>query len=336
MQCCRSRDSGRGTGGPGASVEGVAPAGRPARGPAITALVLIAALVPGLLAAAGAATQGEEEGGTEASWPSRVLVTNDNGIEDVATLALARSLASTAEVFLVAPMEDRSGTSNLLSFPRTGELAVERREVGEGVRAWAVDGYPADCVVFAVTGPMADAPPDLVVSGINGGPNLADAWFGSGTIGAARTAAYLGIPALAVSGVDDDDPQAVARVVDWVVRLAGSPAVRRIEPPDYLTVSLPVGPAARITGVEIVERAQGFLSIAARPATDAAAADDAQVWSIQLQTGGEVAPDTDVGALARGRIAIVPMRVGDGDPGALDWLRRHRDLLPPWPPAQAE
>ena len=156
------------------------------------------------------------------AWPQRVLITNDNGIEDVATQALARGFARSADVVLVASNEDRSGTSNLMTFTRTGRFVVERRDIGEGVRAWALDGYPADCVVFAVAGPMADALPDLVVSGINGGANMADEWFGSGTIGAARTAAFLGIPAIAVSGVEDDDPDAVTAVVDWVLRLSRS------------------------------------------------------------------------------------------------------------------
>jgi 5'-nucleotidase len=158
---------------------------------------------------------------------------------------------------LVASSEDRSGTSNLMTFTRTGRFVVERRDVGEGVRAWALDGYPADCVVFALAGPLADSPPDLVVSGINGGANLADDWFGSGTIGAARTAAYLGVPAIAVSGIDDDDPDALEAAVDWVLRLARSGVMREVTPPSYLTISLPVGPPSEITGIEVVDRARG-------------------------------------------------------------------------------
>ena len=203
------------------------------------------------------------------AWPQRVLVTNDNGIEDVATQALARGFARIADVVLVAASEDRSGTSNLMTFTRTGRFVVERRDIGEGVQAWALDGYPADCVVFAAAGPMADAPPDLVVSGINGGANMSDEWFGSGTIGAARTAAFLGIPAIAVSGVEDDDPDAQA-----------------------------------VSGKE--------------------------VWSIAIEPRGQPGPESDVAVVARGRIAVVPMRVGDADPELLDWLRTNNGLLPAW------
>ncbi len=264
------------------------------------------------------------------TWPRRVLITNDNGISDVATQALARALANTADVVLVAPSEDRSGTSNLMSFTRTGRFVVERLHIGEGVRAWALDGYPADCVVFALAGPMAEEPPDLVVSGINGGANMADEWFGSGTIAAARTAAFLGIPAIAVSGIEDDDPEAVAAVVDWVVRLVRSPIVRRVQPPSYLTVSLPVGPPSQITGIEVVDRARGLLGGVAWLDEAASQAGGKEVWSIEIEAQGQPDAESDVAAVARRSIAVVPMRVGDADLETLDWLRTNEGLLPPW------
>lgn len=267
----------------------------------------------------------------DSPWPQRVLITNDNGIEDVATQALARAFARNAAVVLVAATEDRSGTSNLMSFTRTGQFVVERRDIGEGVRAWALNGYPADCVVFAVAGPMADAPPDLVVSGINGGANLSDEWFGSGTIGAARTAAFLGIPAIAVSGVEDDDPEAVAAVVDWVLRLARSGIMDEVQPPSYLTVSLPVGPPSEITGVEVAERARGIMGGVVELDPDASrSVPGREVWSIALEPRGRPGPDSDLAVVARGHIAVVPMRVGDADPAVLDWLRANSRLLPAW------
>lgn len=271
------------------------------------------------------------------SWPQRVLITNDNGIEDAATQALARGFADIADVVLVAPNGDRSGTSNLMTFTRTGKFVAERRDIGEGVRAWALDGYPADCVIFAVAGPMAGAPPDLVVSGINGGANVSDEWFGSGTIGAARTAAFVGIPAIAVSGVDDDDREAIAAVVDWVVRLARSRIMQRVRPPSYLTVSLPVGSPSEITGVEVVDRARGIVGGTAQldsVATHAAPAKE--VWSFAIEPRGQPGPESDVAVVARGRIAVVPMRVGDADPELLKWLRANDELLPAWRPESTD
>jgi len=266
----------------------------------------------------------------DGAWPQRVLITNDDGIDNVATQALARAFARTADVVLVASRVDRSGTSNLMTFTRTGRFVVERRDVGKGVRAWALDGYPADCVVFALTGPMVDALPDLVVSGINDGANIGDEWFGSGTVGAARTAAYLGIPAIAVSGIDPDDPEAVEGVVDWILRLANSAVMRQVRPPSYLTVSLPVGPPSQITGIEVVDRARGILGAAARLDEAASQAAGTEVWSIKLEIQRKPGTESDVAAVSRGRIAVVPMRVGDADPEMLGWLRKNAGLLPAW------
>lgn len=263
-------------------------------------------------------------------WPQRVLITNDNGIDDVATRELARAFAQIADVVLVASREDRSGTSNLMTFTRTGKFVAERREAADGVRAWALDGYPADCVVFAFAGPMAGAPPDLVISGINGGANMADDWFGSGTIGAARTAAFLGIPAMAVSGIDRSNPEAIVAAVDWVIRLARSEVMQRFQPPSYLTVSLPAGLPTEITGVEVVDRARGIMGGTATLDSAATRQAGKEIWSVEIGVRSRPASDSDVAAVGRGHIAVVPMRVGDADPELLTWLRANAGALPAW------
>ncbi len=219
-----------------------------------------------------------------------------------------------------------------MTFTRTGRFVVERRDIGQGVRAWALDGYPADCVVFAVAGPMADTPPDLVVSGINGGANLADEWFGSGTIGAARTAAFLGIPAMAVSGIDRSDPEAIEAVVNWVLRLARSEVMQQLQPPSYLTVSLPAVPPAQITGIEVVDRARGILGGAAQLDSTASQQAGKEVWSIEIVARGQPGSESDIAALGRGHIAVVPMRVGDADRELRVWLRANASQLPAWRP----
>jgi 5'-nucleotidase len=270
----------------------------------------------------------------EAAWPRRVLVTNDNGIDDIALVELARALSKVTETYVVAATTDRSGTSNLISAVRTGEFRVERRDLGEGIEAYALEGYPADCVLFALAGPLRDRLPDLVISGINGGPNLGDDWFGSGTIGAARTAAYIGIPAVAISGLEDDDPEAVRAATQWVVDLIRSEAVRTLRPPQYLTVSLPSVASAGVTGVEVVTRARGLISGAASPVGESSSGKH-QIWRLDLKSHPEAAPvDTDVAAYRRGAIAVVPMRVDESDPELLELLRGDPALFPEWSPLE--
>lgn len=266
----------------------------------------------------------------DSAWPRRILVTNDNGIDDRPMVELARALSAFAEVTVVAATTDRSGTTNYLPSARSGEFRVERRALGDGIDAYALDGYPADCVLFAMAGPMRDRLPDLVVSGINGGANLGDAWFGSGTIGAARTAAYFGVPALAVSGVEDDDPAAIRATVDWVGRLVRSPAVRALRPPEYLTVSFPPVPPAEITGVEVVSRARGLYSGRAVLDPDGSSG-GRERWNLELELSPQDAPpDSDVAAAGRARIAVVPMRVDEDDPMLRARLSKRPDMLPRW------
>lgn len=269
------------------------------------------------------------------TFPRRVLLTNDNGIDDAGIVELARAFASEpgVEVVVVAATSDRSGTSNFLGATGTGRYRVERRDLGPGIEAWALDGYPADCVIFAITGPLRERLPDVVVSGINGGPNLADDWFGSGTIGAARTAAYFGIPSVAVSGLDDSDAAAVAAVTAWVVRFVRSPIVASLEPPEYLTVSFPVANPARIQGIRVVERARGLMDGRSHRIEGD---DSAAVWGIEITTNADLAgAGTDVAAMAAGEIAIVPMRVNEYDSDLAARLQRRQSLIPAWAAADS-
>ncbi len=266
-------------------------------------------------------------------WPQRVLVTNDNGIDDPALIELARAISRTGdtEVIVAASRDDQSGATNYMPATRSGRYRVERRDLGPGIEAYAVDGTPADCVIFAVGGPLRERPPDLVVSGINGGPNLGDEWFGSGTIGAARTAAYLGVPAVAVSGVENDDPAAVSAAARWVVKFIGSDFVRSLEAPEYLTVSLPVGTPATINGVKVVERAHGLLSGRVERVEDESVAAGGETWALEFSFDvAGAAPGTDVRAFLDGYIAIVPMRVDESDPELAARLAPHVSALPAW------
>jgi len=266
---------------------------------------------------------------TEA-FPSRVLLTNDNGIDDTALIELARAFARIPgiEVIVVAATRDRSGTSSFMGATITGRYQVERRDLGPDIEAWALDGYPADCVVFALSGPLRDRLPDVVVSGINGGPNLGDDWFGSGTIGAARAAAYFGIPAVAVSGVEDDDPAAVAAATEWVVRFVRSSVVASLEAPQYLTVSLPAETPADAGEVRIVERARGLMD---GRSTRIEGDDSASVWQLAIEARPERAGvSTDVPTVAAGHVAIVPMRVNEYDAELATLLQSRTSDIPQW------
>ncbi|THB63374.1 MAG: 5'/3'-nucleotidase SurE [Spirochaetaceae bacterium] len=123
----------------------------------------------------------------------RILITNDDGIQSPGLLALVNELKLENDVWVVAPDGERSGMSHSLSL--RDPIRVQKT----GEQQWAVGGSPADCVIVAVTGLMAASPPDIVVSGINHGPNLGTDVTYSGTAAAARQASYMGIPGVALS-----------------------------------------------------------------------------------------------------------------------------------------
>jgi 5'-nucleotidase len=126
----------------------------------------------------------------------RVLLTNDDGI-DAPGLRVLEEVSNTlaSEVWVVAPDHDRSGTSHSISLH--APLRVSRH----GERRFGISGTPGDCVVMAVRHLMRDAPPDIVLSGINRGGNLGVETVFSGTVGAAMTGMLLGLRSFALSQV---------------------------------------------------------------------------------------------------------------------------------------
>jgi len=122
----------------------------------------------------------------------KILLTNDDGIEAEGLQILYKVLSEENEVYIIAPDQERSACSNI--FTMRDELLVNRRND----YSYSISGYPADCVSLGL---HSDIIPDidLVISGINHGPNLGDDIHFSGTVAGARTSFIFGKPSLAVS-----------------------------------------------------------------------------------------------------------------------------------------
>lgn len=244
-------------------------------------------------------------------WFTRVLITNDDGIDTPQIAALARAFAQVCSVTVVAPLGNCSGSTNYVSAFQRRDLAVMERDLGPGITAWAVDGFPGDCVLLAVTGLMRGAPPDLVISGVNTGPNLADAYLASGTIGAARLAAQLGLPAIAFSNLDTNDASMMAKVPGWCVDLAASRVVAELDAGQYLTVNFPDGPADQVQGVTWASLGKQVFHDAFEPGlVDSLGRQTwTQRWWIDDGPGQPAAGD--VARQRAGWITVSPMRLGD-------------------------
>ena len=134
--------------------------------------------------------------------PMRILLTNDDGIHAPGIEALHRAIRDLGEVVTVAPADVQSATSHGITFHTP--LMIEEVAPNESMRGYAVDGRPADCVKLGLRRLWPDlfgagTRPDVVISGMNSGANVGINVIYSGTVGAAVEAAFLGVPAIAVS-----------------------------------------------------------------------------------------------------------------------------------------
>ncbi len=164
----------------------------------------------------------------------RILVTNDDGIYSEGIRKLAAALKLFADIVIVAPDREQSAASHALTLNRP--LRLLQLEANE----WIVDGTPTDCVNLGVLKLLNDERPDVVVSGINFGPNLGDDVTYSGTISAAFEGALLHIPSIAFSAMVGKhfsfDPCAefAAALVRWFLDQPRDPQV-------ILNVNFPSG-----------------------------------------------------------------------------------------------
>src|SRR4030095_13120208 len=125
---------------------------------------------------------------------TRILLTNDDGIQSNGLIKLEEALREVGDVYVVAPASEMSGASHSLTLERPLRI----RQIDE--RHWTVDGTPTDCVTLALNRILANGDrPDICVSGINHGANLGDDATYSGTVAGAMEATILGVPGLAFS-----------------------------------------------------------------------------------------------------------------------------------------
>src|ERR1700760_2295736 len=191
----------------------------------------------------------------------RILVTNDDGIHApglVAAEKIARAL--TDDVWIVAPETEQSGASHSLTLA----MPLRLREIDQ--RHFAVTGTPTDCVMMACAQVMKDAPPTLVLSGVNRGSNLADDVTYSGTIAGAMEGCALGIPSIAMSQSYGFEPEAG---INWSCGESHGPKlIRRLVeigwPNDVLmNMNFPDCPPADVAGTEITMQGKRDMQTAA-------------------------------------------------------------------------
>ncbi len=239
----------------------------------------------------------------------RILLSNDDGVHSPGLQALYEGLAGIGELEVVAPDRDHSGASNALTLSRP--LTVE--EHPNGFRS--VDGTPTDCVHLAVNG-LFSQPFDRVVSGINTHANLGDDIIYSGTVAAATEGRNLGLPAIAVSLVNEGHFHyaTAARVVRML--LEGKKPLA-LGPRCILNVNVPDVPWDRIAGFRVTrlghrDRAEGAIPMTCPRGKE-------RYWIGAAGQGSDAGPGTDFHAVRDNYVSITPVHVD---------MTRHEALSP--------
>ncbi len=252
----------------------------------------------------------------------RILVTNDDGI-DAPGLHALRQIAATMsdDVTVVAPETNQSGKGHSLSLHEP----LRMREMGEN--AYAVRGTPTDCVIMAIRNVMVDRLPDLILSGVNRGANMAEDMTYSGTIAGAFEGTLVGIRSIALSqafGFESKMPR-------WETAIEHAPKVieklLQLEWPagHLMNVNFPDREPDKIEGIRITRQGRrdpGLLSIDARQDTWG----EHYYWLAYERRRSNAAAGTDLEAVYNGFISITPLAMNMTADALLEPLARKFEI----------
>jgi 5'-nucleotidase len=250
----------------------------------------------------------------------KILVTNDDGIQAEGLWTLVRELKKIAEVTVVAPDGERSaiGTAVTLFQPLHASVISAPED---GVKAYAIDGSPSDCVILAL-GKLIEGKTDMVVSGINPNLNLGEDVYISGTVGAAMQGYFRGLPALAVSAPPGSQIglKVAARFTAALAQKITQNSPDRI----LLNINVPDLPLEEIRGVRITRLAR---SSHINSVTEDNNDQHKQYRLVRERVAESGSDGTDIQAIVQGNISITALYTSLLDKPPLHLLKKLRTEL---------
>jgi 5'-nucleotidase len=233
----------------------------------------------------------------------RVMLTNDDGIDAPGMKVLEEIAAQIArEVWIVAPEHDQSGQSHAISLHHALRISVR------GERRFGITGTPGDCAAMGLCHIMKEAPPQLVLSGVNRGLNLGVETVFSGTVGGAMTAMMLGVPALALS-------QAFSKrdAVPWdTARTLGADTINRLLAIGWsagavLNINFPPIPASDVGPMILARQGEGL--VAGMTVESRIDPRGMEYHWLNFKRGDvRQGPESDYSAMRAGKIVVTPLR----------------------------
>lgn len=181
----------------------------------------------------------------------KILVSNDDGIQANGINTLVERLAMQYDVYVVAPDRERSATGHALTLHQP--LRVEEVKMGNAKvkAAYAISGTPSDCIKIALNA-ILEEKPDIVISGINHGPNLGADVLYSGTVSAALEGAINNYPSIAVSQLNGHEKNADFRHgAEFIANFIPAALAANLPPKTIFNVNVPSVPLTEMTGIRL-------------------------------------------------------------------------------------
>lgn len=229
-----------------------------------------------------------------------ILLTNDDGVHAKGLWVLKQTLDERYTVTVVAPDTERSAVGHAITLNLP--LLLEKIEKDGKGWGYSVSGTPADCVKLAVQELLEDRP-DMVISGINPGPNVGINIHYSGTVSAAKEAALLGIPAIAVS-INGRNMRYLGTAAHFVRELTGHVLREGLPEGTFLNVNIPN--VDRLKGIRVTKQGISGLSESFCRRTDPRSR--TYFWQGSQTQFFDHDPDTDGNTLSRNLVSITPIR----------------------------
>lgn len=244
-----------------------------------------------------------------------ILITNDDGIHAEGLFALKRALDEIGNVYILAPDRPRSACGHSITLHKP--LRVEKVKLADGSIGLASNGTPSDCVSLALLG-VVEADIDVVISGINRGPNLGWDLTYSGTVSAAMEGAISGKQSFAISVATYSNEVDYTAPAYIAAQFAALLERHKLPESTLLNINVPALPMADIKGIEVTRQGKRRYSGSLQKRSDPVGRD--YYWLGGDSPVDEIEEGTDVKAIADDRISVTPVYLDLTDYNTLESL----------------
>jgi len=250
-----------------------------------------------------------------------ILLTNDDGIYSEGIQVLRKQLEKIAKVTIIAPDRERSTIGHAMTLRKP--LRINEVNINGDYLGYSIDGTPVDCVIMGLLEIMKNSKPDMVVSGINRGPNLGDDIIYSGTVSAAMEGAMRNVPSLAVSiaAYENFKFESAALVTKNIV----SHLIKNNLPSNLiLNINVPNIDYDKIEGIVVTRHGKRVYQDEIKIIHDPQGT--THYWLGGDLPEGKIEPDTDFEAIYHHKVSITPLSLDLTDynnmPKVKDWVKK--------------